>query len=478
MASVNRPLRTVLIFAHECAPYHRPQSTIGAQRPAQFAKYLPEFGWRAVVVCCDLQTRGKGTRTEIQDLTTHVRGLVRSADPMSSLIIPTPSFAWNGLLDLTWRQLLPKAGRDSALRKVLRKPLTAAKLMTGDYSQPWQPFGRRAAAAVAQEVPIAACIAEHSPDAGLFLARWFSRRYGVPWGADFRDPILQPLKPFARKIYAPVARRLLSTAVFTTTVTPIWAEMDEALLGVPACSVPNGFDPAEFEPPVGQIRNERFTIAYAGNIIAAQHVAPFLDGLAKAAGILGPDNRNTMRFTYCGGAYKRIEGLVRDRGIEDVVDIRGHIDRDEALAGLKRADVLLLLSIAKPEQEDRYLQRGHYPGKTFECFGARRPILCIPGDRGLLDELIYESRTGVVRRTPDEIADYILAAWQDWKDGTPLEYRPNDAVVSPYTRRNLTGRLARLLDHVVGAAPAQGAAAASPREVAVEPNGAAHVTSS
>ena len=39
------PARCVLVFAHECAPYNRAESMIGAQRPAQFAKYLPEFGW-------------------------------------------------------------------------------------------------------------------------------------------------------------------------------------------------------------------------------------------------------------------------------------------------------------------------------------------------------------------------------------------------------------------------------------------------
>ena len=43
-------LRTALFFAYECAPHHRAESTMGAQRPAQFAKHLPEFGWRALVL--------------------------------------------------------------------------------------------------------------------------------------------------------------------------------------------------------------------------------------------------------------------------------------------------------------------------------------------------------------------------------------------------------------------------------------------
>ena len=50
-------MRTVLIFAHECSPYHNPMAMVAAQRPAQLAKYLPAHGWRAVVICRDFGRR-------------------------------------------------------------------------------------------------------------------------------------------------------------------------------------------------------------------------------------------------------------------------------------------------------------------------------------------------------------------------------------------------------------------------------------
>ncbi|HSZ72935.1 MAG TPA: hypothetical protein VK750_09680, partial [Cytophagaceae bacterium] len=48
---------TVLIFAYECYPHNRLGSSIGAQRPYQFAKNLADLGWKVIVLCCDVEQR-------------------------------------------------------------------------------------------------------------------------------------------------------------------------------------------------------------------------------------------------------------------------------------------------------------------------------------------------------------------------------------------------------------------------------------
>ncbi|HEY7547674.1 MAG TPA: hypothetical protein VID27_22440, partial [Blastocatellia bacterium] len=91
--------KTALIFAHECAPYNRPESTVGAQRPAQFAKYLPDFGWRAIVICCDHKRRGIARAEDLTDIERDAKRAIEQADPRASIIIPTPSLRWDGLVD-------------------------------------------------------------------------------------------------------------------------------------------------------------------------------------------------------------------------------------------------------------------------------------------------------------------------------------------------------------------------------------------
>lgn len=447
---MNRGLKTVLIFSHECAPYNRPESTVGAQRPAQFAKHLPEFGWRAIVLCCDSGVRRQATRQQLPELAASVKRQVSNAPPDESLIIPTPSLRWDGAVDGMWCLSQKNGGTLKRAKLLARKSLTFIKFTTGDYSQSWQPCGRLAADVVAESVGVDACVGEHSPDAGIFLARWFSRKHLVPWLADFRDPILQPLRPLAGALYRPIARRLLKSASGTVNVNRVWAEMDRELWGRRSWYIPNGFDPDEFADLARGGGDRGLTIAYAGRIDRTQRLDIFFEGMSLARRTAGED-RFDVSFVYRGVASERVEKMAADYGISDVVDVAPQINRRESLGILARADLLLLLSVAAPEREGRYFSRGFYPAKTFEYFGLRKPILCVPGDGALLEELIEETRTGLILRSPQDIARCIGGALELRKRGQEFSYQPEETAVARFTRRNLTRQLASALDAISGA---------------------------
>jgi glycosyltransferase involved in cell wall biosynthesis len=451
--TVRSSLRTVLFFAHECVPYHQPESTVGAQRPAQFAKYLPDFGWRAVVVCCHRDERGTRWPSEVGE---RVRDALKSARADRSLVIPTPSLPWDGTLDRVWRRALPRGSHDSVLRAAARKPLTLAKFFAGDYSQAWQPCAREGATVVAREMQIDACIGEHSPDAGLFLAQWFARRFRVPWIADFRDPILQPLSPLGRIAYAPIARRLVSTAACVINVTPYWAELDSRQLRRPSVCIPNGFDPEEFAAAPLPPADGEVSIAFTGTMWREMQLEMFLEGLRGALAALSEHGHSRLRFVYRGRAVEDVRTLASRYGVADAVDARGQIPRAESLALLERSSALLLLSIPRGRSGDVYTERGFYPGKTFEYFGARRPILCVPGDGALLDELIGRTRTGVILPTAEHVTAWLLRAVELAQSGQSLEYQPDEGEMLGYSRREQARALACLLDMVAPVQSGQG----------------------
>jgi glycosyltransferase involved in cell wall biosynthesis len=438
-------LRTVLVFAYECAPHHRHESTAGAQRPAQFAKHLPEFGWRAIVLCSEARARGTGWTEEHAG---RVRDTLRGAVGDESVVVPLPSMPSDGRIDRWWRTAAGAHARTNGRTTTRRKVLTAVKFLTGDYSQSWQPCAAIAASIVQSLVPVDACIGEHSPDAGLFCARRFAARYGVPWIADFRDPILQPLRPAARALYRPVARRLVRTAAATVNVNDAWTALDRRLFGRPAVSIPNGFDPDDFAAVPDAAAVDRFEIAYTGSIKREQRLETFLRGLARAR----EDDRarfSDVSFVYRGVAAAHVQALARTTGVADLVDPGGVLARPESLSVLRRAALLLVLSAGHPGDRDPYFGHGFYPAKVFEYFGARRPILCVPGDGGLLDDLIGRTRTGTTARDEEAVANLLIQAVTRWRAGEPPAYAPDALEVSRYTRRNLAGELAGLLDRIV-----------------------------
>lgn len=416
---------------------------MGAQRPAQFAKYLPEFGWRAIVICCDSRLRLSADHSDLSEIARQAKAVFSNSGKHTSVIVPTPSLRSHGFLDQWWRLSLAANGK---VNKFLRKALTAAKFLKGDYSQSWQPCAIGAADLIAHETDIDVCIGEHGPDAGIFLARQFSKKHGIPWIADFRDPILQPLHPFARRIYSPVAKYLLRTASFTVNVTPFWTHFDQTTFRRPATTIPNGFDPEEFNTPIHKPRSNRLTIAYTGGVKPTQKLEIFFQGYSMAKRCSSGDGSSPLFFIYRGVSSKEVARMAAEFDLLDAVDIKPQVSRELAIHHLRLADALLLLSVAEPDKEDVYFSRGFYPGKVFEYFGAGKPILCVPGDSDLLDNLIAETRTGYILRTPEQVSSLLLTLLREWKATNVIRFSPDKGEVYKYTRRLLTGRLAAILN--------------------------------
>ncbi|MCK6478929.1 MAG: hypothetical protein L6R43_01920 [Planctomycetes bacterium] len=446
-------MRTVLVFAHECAPHHRAESTIGAQRPASFARHLPEFGWRAVVICCGREGRESAEERDLRGIAEEAEERLGAAPAGASLVLPTPSLRWDGRLDRWWRRSA-RGGGGGPVWPLLRRPLTAAKFATGDWSQSWQPCARAAAEGVLRATPVHACIGEHSPDAGLFLGRWLHAVKGIPWVADFRDPVLDPFGPLGRALYGRVARSLVSTAAATVNVHPAWAEEDRRTLGRPAHCVPNGFEPGEHAAPAPPAPGPAVA-AFFGSVRPWHRLDLVMDGLLDA----GPG----VRLLYRGDASARVLAEARRAGVADRVDAAAAVPRGEALALMSSADLLLLLS--RPPAAAGGRAEEWYPAKVFEYFGARRPILCVPGDGSSLDALLRETRTGVPARDRASVASALAAAARARRGGTRLPWETGVARVEPHTRRARAGDLARILDGIALPAPAAPARARGPQEV-------------
>ncbi len=438
------------MFAYECAPWNSDRATIAAQRPAGLARHLAAAGWRAIVITCDGARRRIASAGDLPRVAEDARAVLRGAPPDRAVVVPTPSLTHDGLLDAAWWRLASAPTGSPSAR--LRAALTAAKWFGGDLSRSWQPCAWAAAVAVAEATPIHACLAEHSPDAALFLASRFSRTHGVPWGADFRDPVLRPLGPLGRRLYAPVVRRLLRTAAFTVSVSPHWRELDAALLRRRAVYIPNGFDPEEFDGPDPPRDPDRLVVAYMGNLVREQNADAFFDGIALLRRERGESVFRRLRFIYRGGQAEAVTRRAAEAGVAEVVDAGPAIPRGDALRALRSADLLLLLSMPPASRADPCLARGLYPGKTFEYFGARRPILCVPGDGDLLDALVGESRTGVVRGDGAGVAAVLADGLDRKAHGEHLPYFPDEAVVASFARPVQARALAALLDESVARA--------------------------
>ncbi len=405
--------KTLLLIVHDFPP----AGGAGVQRALKFVKYLPEFGWRSVVITATPESYTTRDETLIADV------------PAGTPIYRTPSFDPN--------RLRPRFER-LHLGKTLS--LFNAALFLPDAALHW---AYRARAAVKQAVRLhrpAAIFSTALPASAHMLGLWAHRTTGLPWVVDFRDPWseneLQPYLPGYRGLNRRLEGRVLAAADRITTVSSPLAEMFSRLAhdSSKVLLIENGYDDADvvsLPPP----QTRRFTVTYTGEFSRIRRPDALVAAVDKlvAAGQIPLDD---LRVVFAG---KDTAKFVPDRPPFEQLGYLSH----EALNPLRRDSDLLLLIHGDSAQS-----RGNYSGKIFEYLACNRPTLAIAGPGNVAAELVVRARAGAATdHDPDRIAAVLLDSYRRWKSGR-FDYAPDWDVIRHFTRRNLTGLLAGELDRL------------------------------
>ncbi len=442
-------MKTVLIIAHECVPYNRPGSVIGSQRPFQFAKYLKEFGWRAIVICRDFKLEGRAINNWKSQVDQNInKALLKSS---SELFIALPSLPFANQVDRMWRNAVimdDKKGtflsHPGFFNSLKRKWATFLKLRTGDYSENWIEVAYYACQKLNSETKIDLLVAEHGPNASLFVASKIHKQFNIPWVIDFRDPIDRDFKPLQRKIFNLWTLPSIRSCARVINVNPYWTSLEMKRFNAKGITLFNGFDEAEFAESVQFAEQlSELKIGYFGTIQKPQDITPFIEALALIK------EKEDIRFIYRGNSVAQVQQIVNGLNLPtSICELAGQVPREEILKLYQRCDILLLLSLQ--DDNDIYFKQGLHPGKTFEYFGANKPILVVPGDNGMLDALILANHSGMVGRTSQEIAQLLQQALVNKKQGLKIfDFNPTFEEIQFFTRKNQTRLLAELLDDVV-----------------------------
>lgn len=441
-------MNTILILAYECYPFNRPGSTIGAQRPYQFAKHLPKFGFRTIVLCCDYNARWRlSVGQDSSTIPNIVENSMRDFNREGSVIIPLPSYKHNGFWDKVWLSTVeidnnlgtfrPKGGFFSLC---LRKVSTFCNLFIGDYSQSWQRAAEVASEQIIQQISINFILAEHSPDASVYVARNLFKKHAIPWGVDFRDPLLAPYKRGLRALVHLHFRRILRTSSIIFNVNPYWTKLDKEKFGRPVGLVTNGFDRDEFDFPEAVIEKDQdfFHLFYFGSVKDGQSFKVLFEALKLYHNL---NHTRKIQLTYYGPSGSLVTQQANETGVSKHVKIHALVPRERVLAEAMKADALVLLSKIN---KDEYFRKGFYPGKVFEYFAFKKNIICVPGDNGQLDELLNEVNVGKSFSDPNKLAEYLEQLVLH-----PLNFKSEIRNTDQYTRQFQAYKLSVFLTNIL-----------------------------
>lgn len=265
--------KKVLILAYDFPPY----VSVGALRPSAWLKYFPENGIYPIVVTRQWSNLYKNHLDYIAP-SESLETKIESSSEFTVIRSPyLPNIA---------NRLLLRYGNTRF--KLFRKCISAYYeimqyfFVVGPKKQIY-----RAAKQYLKNNPVDVIIATGEPFVLFKYAANLSKKFQIPWVADYRDPWSQDkdrdVFPGATTINKFVEKLCLKSASAICTVSPFFQEQIESLIkNKPFWIIPNGYDS---EIPLLSSENKQngkiFSIALAGTISDWHPVASFLSVLSK-----------------------------------------------------------------------------------------------------------------------------------------------------------------------------------------------------
>lgn len=419
--------RVALLVAFHFPPC---QGSSGLQRPLSLVKHLPASGWSPVV------------------LSAHRRAYPRTDDRLLAQVPPRVPVHRAAAFDV------------------------ARHLSIGGRYPGWIALPDRWTSWLAAAVPAGLrLVRRHRP--GVLWSTYpiatshlvglaLHRLTGIPWVADFRDPMTEGELGAADQFPADAAlwrvRRRIERAVMRhasrfVCVAPGALQMYRERYATPAAPrwalIPNGFDEASFEEAErlaprrpaaagGPLRLLHSGLLYAG--AGDRNPAPFFAALSELrhAGVIDAARLQvTLRATGHDELYRT---LLREAALEDIVTLAPAIPYTEALAEMLRADGLLLFQGADSNR--------NIPAKLYEYLRAGRPIFAMTDERGDTAGVLREAGAGTI--VPLSSATAIAAGLGRFLDAVRAGSAPvaPPQVVRGYSREARARELAHLFDEV------------------------------
>jgi glycosyltransferase involved in cell wall biosynthesis len=404
--------------------YHFPPlaGSSGIQRTLRFVQQLGDFGWRPLVLSAD------------------PRAYERTSDDLSGEIpegtVVRRAFALDTGRHLSWR------GR------------YVAAMARPDRWMSWRYDAVRQGMALVRQFKPTVIWSTYPIATAHLIGADIQHRTGLPWVADFRDPMAQDDYPADAKThqqYVQIEHHALLTAAASTFTSPGAAAEYRQRYPTAASRVhvlENGYDEETFTDIAEQ---------------AGTQAGPLNPGAKTLlhSGIVYPSERDPTQLmvalrrlheskTVVPGALKvrfraavaeeLLHRLASDCGVEAYVEILPPVSYRKALVEMLRADALLIMQASNCNAQ--------IPAKLYEYLRARRPILCLSDPAGDTAGALRVAGVTAVARLDDAQSIERLIRQFLLPDGAPLQTLANDVAIQSASRRGRSQALADLLQAV------------------------------
>lgn len=411
------------------AYYFPPMGLSGVQRTLKFAKFLSRYGWNSTVL-----TVGP-TGYFAFDPT-----LLKEVEEAGIQVIRTGSFDPNRMFK---GRKGPVRMPSERVRKLLQ--FLGDFFFIPDTKIGWRRKAVKAGSEFLKNNPCDAIIATAPPQTDFLIGLTLKKKFKVPLVLDYRDSWLDyPFKYFPtpyhrwkhRKLEKKMVRGCDRIIVTHRRVKETLVKRYPFLSYHDVTIVSQGYDREDFNFSVTESATafKKLKIVHAGTFYGGRSPAVLIRALHNVLK-QSPQLRGRIEVNLVGNTRREDQNLVRKLGLQNEVNFLGYLEHHVCSKHLLEADVLWFVL-------DNDFQS---PGKLYEYFGAKKPILASIVD-GYMKQLVLESKAAFCVPLNDrEAHERAILDLMKLFDERKLP-KPSDEFVDKFDRRMLTGDLAKVLE--------------------------------
>ena len=429
-------MKRVLVITY----YWPPAGGSGVQRWVKFAKYLPGEDWQPVIYT-----------PENPELTSVDKTLADDIPPEAEILKTRITEPYR-----IYRSLTGKSGEKqgevnpiSGGKKSLFQKLSL--FIRGNFFIPdprcfWVRPSVKYLLRYLKDHPVDIIVSTGPPHSMHLIAMKVAKATKLPWIADFRDPWTRMfyfkhlhLTSWARRRHIALEKQVLDSASAIVTVTKPLQEEFQSMTSTPVHCITNGYDESDFRQIVEP--DGFFNITHTGLFAADGNPETLWKVLADKCRT-DSDFRKLLRIRLVGKTDREITESVMEHGLTENLRNLGYQPHQVAAREQMGASVLLLPQRKEPEY------KAVLTGKIFEYMAAGHPILGIGMTECTMADVLNETRSGTMLDWNDYegTKNFIDRCWEMFKSDDP---EPENADISRYSRKELTGRMARLMESLL-----------------------------
>lgn len=266
-------------------------------------------------------------------------------------------------------------------------------------------------------------IREYKPDAiwstypiatAHLIAAELQRRSGLPWVADFRDPMAQdgyPADPRTWLQFKAIEERAVQRAQWCMFTTPSATRSYRERYPFAAdrmVTLENGYDESSFAMSEANLAKSvplnpgTFTLLHSGIVYPDERDPTQLFMALRQLREQGRLKPHRLKLRFRAAVHQELlQRLATANGVDDMIEICAPLPYREALQEMLRADALLVLQAANCNEQ--------VPAKIYEYMRACRPIICLSDPAGDTRHVLMQAGVDAHARLDNtqEIADLL-----------------------------------------------------------------------